>query len=93
MHIHHLPLGFLAMMTFASRSGYLIGLMTSASSSLLTLDLAPSALSLDILLSFCFLSLTDGSTFSACSMMSLLIPHKSFADQAKNISVASEEGY
>lgn len=63
--------------------GYATSLIMPTLSSLLTSAFTHSALSLDIFWSFCFLGLMLGSTLSACSMILLSTPHRSFADQAK----------
>jgi hypothetical protein len=83
IHMLHLPLDFLTITVLANHFGYATSLMTLVVSNLLTLAFAPSALSSDILRSFCLRGLTLGSTFKACSIMLLSTPHKSFDDQAK----------
>jgi hypothetical protein len=83
MHILHFPLDFFTIIVLASHSGYVTSLITPALRSLLTSFLAPSTLSSDIFQSFCFLGLMAGSTFSECSMTSLLTPQRSLVNQAK----------
>jgi hypothetical protein len=83
IHILHFPLAFFTITMLASHSAYVTSLITPALRSLLTLFLAPLALSSNIFQSFCFLVLTVGSTLRECSMTSLLTPQRSLADQAK----------
>jgi hypothetical protein len=83
IHILHFPLAFFTITVLASHSGYATSLITPALRSLLTLFLAPWALSSDIFRSFCFLGLMVGSTLRECLMKSLLMPQRSLADQAK----------
>jgi hypothetical protein len=83
MHILHFPLAFFTITVLASHSGYATSLITLALRSLFTLFRAPSALSSDIFRNLCFLGLKSGSTLSECSMISLLTPQRSLADQAK----------
>jgi hypothetical protein len=83
IHILHFPLACFTITILASHSGYVTSLITPSLRSLLTLFLAPLALSLDIFRSFCFLGLMTGSTLSECSMTSLLTPQRSLAYQAK----------
>src|SRR5688572_29478859 len=82
IYILHLPLAFFTITVLASHSGYVTSLITPALRSLFTSFRAPSALSLDIFRSLCFLGLKDGSTLSECSMTSLLTPQRSLAVQA-----------
>ena len=56
-HIHHLSFFFLSMTTFASHSGYCIGLMTSALSSLWTSAFAASVFRLTFSWAYAFSSL------------------------------------
>jgi hypothetical protein len=83
MHIIHFPLAFFTITLLASYSGYVTSLITPTLRSLLTLFLAPSALSSNIFQSFCSLGLIAGSTLSECSITPLLTPQRSLADQAK----------
>jgi hypothetical protein len=83
MHILHFPLAFFTIIVLANHYGYVTSLITLALRSLFTLFHAPSALSSDIFRSLCFLGLKAGSTLSECSMISLLTPQRSLADQAK----------
>src|SRR5688572_18141001 len=82
IHILPFPLAFFTIIVLASHSGYVTSLITPTLRSLLTLFLAPSALSSDIFQSFCFLGLMVGYTLRKCSMTSLLTPQRSLADQA-----------
>jgi hypothetical protein len=83
IHNLHFPLAFFTITVLANHSGYVTSLITPAHINLLTSFPAPSALSSDIFRSFCFLGLMVGSTLRECSIMSLLTPHRSLADQAK----------
>jgi hypothetical protein len=83
MHMIHFPLAFLTITVLASHSGYVTSLITPALKSLLTLVLAPSALSSGIFQRFCFLGMIAGFTLSECSMKSMLTPQRSLADQPK----------
>jgi hypothetical protein len=83
IHILHFLLAFFTITVLASHSGYVTSLISPALRSLLTSFLAPSALSLDIFRSFCFLGLMAGSTLSECSITSLLTPQRSLVYQAK----------
>jgi hypothetical protein len=69
--------------SIANHSGYVTSLITLTLRSLLTLFLAPSALSSDIFRSFSFLGLMVTSTSREYSMTSLLMPQRSLANQAK----------
>jgi hypothetical protein len=77
------PVGLFSIAVLANHSGYVTSLITPALRNLLTLFLAPSALSSNIFRSFYLLGLMLGSTLRECSIMSLLTPHRSLADQAK----------
>jgi hypothetical protein len=83
IHILHFPLAFFTITVLANCYRYVASLITLALRSLLTLFFAPSALSLDIFRSFCFLGLMARSTLSECSMTFLLTPQRSLADQTK----------
>jgi hypothetical protein len=83
IHILYFPLAFFTITILANHSGYVTSLITPALRSLLTLFLAPSTSSSDIFQNLCFLGLIVGSTLRECSIMSLLTPHISLANQAK----------
>jgi hypothetical protein len=82
VHIHHFPLFFLTIMTFASPYGYFTSLMKPTSSNLCTSAFAAFTFSSTILRSFCFFGLALGLTCSQCSMTSLLTPTQSKVDHA-----------
>jgi hypothetical protein len=83
MHILHFPLAFFTITVLASHSGYVTSLITPALRSLFTSFRATSTLSSNIFRSLCFLGLIAGSKLSECSMISLLTPQRSLADQGK----------
>src|SRR5688572_2006290 len=89
IHILHFPLTFFTITVLAIHSRYVTSLITPALRSLLTLFLAPSALSSDIFRSFYFFGLTTRSTLSKCSITSLLTPQRPLTDQ-KNILVIEQ---
>src|SRR5699024_4598181 len=83
IHILYFLLAFFTMTVLASHSGYVTSLITPTLRSLFTLFRAPLALSSNIFQSHYFLGLKDGSTLSECSIISLLTPQRSLADQEK----------